>query len=178
MVTCATVMKSLLVAAVVVVLSGQGSAVEKLADCCTQVDKEEITQPILGFLTQAKAGECVNAIIFQTETGFFCSKFDAPWVRRKIKELMGGGGAPHSMLVSVCRMDWARELRGSEGTVVQSACSLWEKMMVSFTSTATARRMKDRKRFREEKQEAGGPQLTLSGGDQTSTALESSWRDP
>ncbi|KAK0143027.1 hypothetical protein N1851_018855 [Merluccius polli] len=87
MVTCATVMKSLLVAAVVVVLSGQGSAAQKFADCCTNVDRREITEPILDFYMQRKSGSCVNAIIFQTETGYYCSKIDAPWVRTKIQEL-------------------------------------------------------------------------------------------
>ncbi|KAK0143029.1 hypothetical protein N1851_018853 [Merluccius polli] len=96
MVTCATVMKSLLVAAVVVVLSGQGSAVEKFADCCTQVDIREITEPILGFMTQRKSGSCVNAIIFQTETGFYCSKHDEPWVRRKIQALRAQKAQPAS----------------------------------------------------------------------------------
>ncbi|KAK0143026.1 hypothetical protein N1851_018850 [Merluccius polli] len=103
MVTCATVMKSLLVAAVVVVLSGQGSAVEKPADCCTQVGTQEITEPILDFYMQRKSGSCVNAIIFQTETGYYCSKIDAPWVRTKIQELRENHlppGAHHLQLLS------------------------------------------------------------------------------
>ncbi|KAJ3611091.1 hypothetical protein NHX12_021107 [Muraenolepis orangiensis] len=98
MVACATVMKSLLLAATVAVLTGLGSAVEKHADCCTQVDKAEITETILNFLPQKKAGRCVNAIIFQTETGFYCSKFDAPWVRRKIRELRKRANTTTSLL--------------------------------------------------------------------------------
>ncbi|KAG7268219.1 hypothetical protein CRUP_010682 [Coryphaenoides rupestris] len=63
MVACATVMKSLLLAAILVALTGHGSAVEKLSDCCTSVNREEISETILGFLSQPKVGRCVRAVM-------------------------------------------------------------------------------------------------------------------
>ncbi|XP_065805225.1 uncharacterized protein [Labrus bergylta] len=79
---------SLLVRMLVVLVLGAvvqpGAATQKLATCCKTVDREEITDPILGFLVQKADPPCVQAIIFQTKTGLFCSQLNAPWVLRKI----------------------------------------------------------------------------------------------
>ncbi|XP_030204895.1 uncharacterized protein LOC115537255 [Gadus morhua] len=89
MTTCGTVTKSLLMLAVVVALTGQGSAVEKFSECCTRVSRQEITETIVDYMVQQRNNNhCVNAIIFQTESGsFYCSKFDEPWVMRKVRQL-------------------------------------------------------------------------------------------
>ncbi|CAL8400154.1 unnamed protein product [Gadus morhua 'NCC'] len=89
MTTCGTVTKSLLMLAVVVALTGQGSAVEKFSECCTRVSRQEITETIVDYMVQQRNNNhCVNAIIFQTESGsFYCSKFDEPWVMSKVRQL-------------------------------------------------------------------------------------------
>ncbi|KAM9337461.1 uncharacterized protein ABDE67_018773 [Symphorus nematophorus] len=61
-----------------------GSAAEKLATCCKTVNRQEITEPITGYIVQRKNLPCVLAVIFQTEKGLFCSQFNAPWVLPKI----------------------------------------------------------------------------------------------
>ncbi|XP_030204902.1 C-C motif chemokine 4 [Gadus morhua] len=91
MTTCGTVMKSLLLLAVVVALTGQGSAAdEKFSKCCTKVSREEITETIVDYMVQLRNKHCVNAIIFQTESGgLYCSKYDEPWVMKKVRQLKG-----------------------------------------------------------------------------------------
>ncbi|KAM6970957.1 uncharacterized protein LKV04_016687 [Tautogolabrus adspersus] len=74
----------MLVVLVLAAVVQPGAATQKLATCCKTVDREEITEPILGFLVQRADPPCVQAIIFQTKTGLFCSQLNAPWVRRKI----------------------------------------------------------------------------------------------
>uniref|UniRef100_A0A3Q2VMX7 Chemokine interleukin-8-like domain-containing protein n=1 Tax=Haplochromis burtoni TaxID=8153 RepID=A0A3Q2VMX7_HAPBU len=56
----------------------------KLATCCKTVTNKEITEPILGYLVQRARRPCVNAVVFQTESGVFCINGRAPWVRAKI----------------------------------------------------------------------------------------------
>uniref|UniRef100_A0A3Q2E5X1 Chemokine interleukin-8-like domain-containing protein n=2 Tax=Cyprinodon variegatus TaxID=28743 RepID=A0A3Q2E5X1_CYPVA len=82
--------RSALVAMVLVVASGDPG--EKLATCCTKVTNTEIKEPILDFLIQKANGQCVNAVIFQTETGLYCSHIRAPWVKRKIQKFRGTKG--------------------------------------------------------------------------------------
>ncbi|XP_027860047.1 uncharacterized protein LOC114136382 isoform X2 [Xiphophorus couchianus] len=77
-------LKAALVTVVWVVASG--NADEKLATCCEKVNRNEITEPILGFLFQKANYPCVQAIIFQTESGLYCSQVKAPWVKKKISE--------------------------------------------------------------------------------------------
>ncbi|KAM4544438.1 uncharacterized protein V3H82_022198 [Fundulus diaphanus] len=79
-----SLLKSAVVAIVLVVASAHA---DRLATCCKKVDKNEITEPILGYLIQKENHPCVNAVIFQTGTGLYCSYIKAPWVHRKIKEL-------------------------------------------------------------------------------------------
>ncbi|CAL8399870.1 unnamed protein product [Arctogadus glacialis] len=110
MTTCGPVTKSLLLLAVVVALTGQGSAGEgrmgqtgtwvlrgrhenqdwKVSECCTRVTRKEITETIVDFMVQLRNNHCVNAIIFKTESGgLYCCKHDEPWVRRKVRQLRG-----------------------------------------------------------------------------------------
>uniref|UniRef100_A0A3Q1JGI3 Chemokine interleukin-8-like domain-containing protein n=1 Tax=Anabas testudineus TaxID=64144 RepID=A0A3Q1JGI3_ANATE len=85
MVSCGNMLKSVLVAIVLVAVAESGSTSEKLASCCEQVTKQEIMEPILGYLVQSKSVKpCVNAVIFQTEKALFCVHPRAPWVHRKI----------------------------------------------------------------------------------------------
>ncbi|KAF7654376.1 hypothetical protein LDENG_00070310 [Lucifuga dentata] len=86
MASCESLLKSALVAIVLVALVQSGSAAEKLATCCTTVSRQEVTDPILGYLIQKKSASCVQAIIFQTEKALYCSYARAPWVYRKITE--------------------------------------------------------------------------------------------
>ncbi|CAL8399882.1 unnamed protein product [Arctogadus glacialis] len=88
MTTCGTVTKSLLLLAVVVALTGQGSAVEEFSECCTRVNRQEITETIVDYMVQQRNNHCVNAVIFQTESGrLYCCNHNEPWVMRKVKQL-------------------------------------------------------------------------------------------
>ncbi|KAK2886752.1 hypothetical protein Q8A73_020698 [Channa argus] len=85
MVNSRGLLKIVLVAIVLVILTDSGSAAEKLASCCKKVTKEKITDPILGYLVQREpTPPCVKAVIFQTEKGLYCSYPFAPWVAEKI----------------------------------------------------------------------------------------------
>ncbi|CAI5685898.1 unnamed protein product [Oreochromis niloticus] len=72
-----------LVAVVLLAVTVSGSD-EKLATCCKTVTNKEITEPILGYLVQRARRPCVNAVIFQTQSGLFCINGRAPWVRATI----------------------------------------------------------------------------------------------
>ncbi|XP_030204907.1 uncharacterized protein LOC115537267 [Gadus morhua] len=89
MTTCGTVTKSMLLLAVVVALTGQGSAVtQKFYECCTTVSRKHITETIVDYMVQERNPPCVNAIRFQTESGlWYCCKHNEPWVLRKIRQL-------------------------------------------------------------------------------------------
>ncbi|XP_030204892.1 uncharacterized protein LOC115537254 isoform X4 [Gadus morhua] len=89
MTTCGPVTKSLLLLAVVVALTGQGSAADpRVTECCTRVSKQQITETIVDYMVQKRNYPCVNAIIFQTESGsLYCCKHNEPWVMRKIRQL-------------------------------------------------------------------------------------------
>ncbi|XP_056440451.1 C-C motif chemokine 4-like [Gadus chalcogrammus] len=91
MTTCGPMTKSLLLLAVVVALTGQGSAVpHKPFECCERVSIKQITETIVDYMVQKKNKPCVNAVIFQTESGrLYCCKRDEPWVMRKVRELEG-----------------------------------------------------------------------------------------
>uniref|UniRef100_A0A8C6TXQ6 Chemokine interleukin-8-like domain-containing protein n=1 Tax=Neogobius melanostomus TaxID=47308 RepID=A0A8C6TXQ6_9GOBI len=55
---------------------------EKLTNCCTEVSTTPIKDPIIGVRRQPKSGNCVEALIFQTENrATFCIYRKAPWVR-------------------------------------------------------------------------------------------------
>ncbi|XP_030204891.1 uncharacterized protein LOC115537254 isoform X3 [Gadus morhua] len=89
MTTCGIVTKSLLLLAVVVALIGQGSAVPKFSECCTRVSRQQITETIVDYTVQKRNNHCVNAIIFQTESGsLYCCKHDESWVKGKVRQLM------------------------------------------------------------------------------------------
>ncbi|CAL8399873.1 unnamed protein product [Arctogadus glacialis] len=90
MTTCGLVTKSLLLLAVVVALTGQGSAVpEKVSECCIRVSREKITETIVDYTVQKRNHHCVNAVIFQTESGrLYCCKHDARWVMRKVGQFV------------------------------------------------------------------------------------------
>ncbi|KAI3355472.1 hypothetical protein L3Q82_018313 [Scortum barcoo] len=85
MANCGNLLKSALVAIILVFVVQSASAQEKLASCCKIVSNQEITEPILGYLVQKPSPPCVLAVIFQTEKGLFCRQLTAPWVRSKIK---------------------------------------------------------------------------------------------
>ncbi|XP_056440244.1 C-C motif chemokine 4-like [Gadus chalcogrammus] len=89
MTTCGPMTKSLLLLAVVVALTGQGSAVpQKFSKCCERVSIKQITETIVDYMVQKKNKPCVNAVIFKTESGkTLCCKHDAPWVKTKVGEL-------------------------------------------------------------------------------------------
>uniref|UniRef100_A0A667Z829 Chemokine interleukin-8-like domain-containing protein n=1 Tax=Myripristis murdjan TaxID=586833 RepID=A0A667Z829_9TELE len=87
MVSCGNLLKSVLVAVVLVTLAGSESTESKLKSCCEEVSSEEITEPIIGYQLQRRNLPCVPAVIFQTETGYYCTYVGAPWVMAKIEEL-------------------------------------------------------------------------------------------
>uniref|UniRef100_A0A667YFQ0 Chemokine interleukin-8-like domain-containing protein n=1 Tax=Myripristis murdjan TaxID=586833 RepID=A0A667YFQ0_9TELE len=100
MVSCGDLMKSVLVAVVLVTLAGSGSAEWKQWDCCKEVSTKELTEPIIGYELQEENLPCVKAVIFQTEKGSFCSYVGAPWVRAKVNELI----SLHSTHLLVCSL--------------------------------------------------------------------------
>uniref|UniRef100_A0A3Q2WEW1 Chemokine interleukin-8-like domain-containing protein n=1 Tax=Haplochromis burtoni TaxID=8153 RepID=A0A3Q2WEW1_HAPBU len=73
-----------LVAVVLLAVVECGSSAEKLATCCTKVTTTEIKEPITGYLVQTANPPCVQAVIFQTQSGLFCAYLKASWVRAKI----------------------------------------------------------------------------------------------
>ncbi|KAM6971577.1 uncharacterized protein LKV04_017138 [Tautogolabrus adspersus] len=77
-------LKSTFVALVLVAMVQSVSAAEKLASCCETVTNQEITEPITGYMVQRPNPPCVLAVIFQTQTGLYCSQLTAPWVRKKV----------------------------------------------------------------------------------------------
>ncbi|XP_059901207.1 C-C motif chemokine 4-like isoform X6 [Gadus macrocephalus] len=89
MTTCGTVTKSLLLLAVVVALTGHGSAADwKVSECCTKVTRKQITETIVDYMVQKRNNHCVNAIIFKTESGrLYCCKHNEPWVKGKVRQL-------------------------------------------------------------------------------------------
>ncbi|XP_059901209.1 uncharacterized protein LOC132452545 isoform X7 [Gadus macrocephalus] len=88
MTTCGPVTKSLLLLAVVVALTGQGSAAYPLPECCTRVSGQQITETIVDYMLQQRNNRCVTAIIFRTESGsLYCCKHNEPWVMKKVREL-------------------------------------------------------------------------------------------
>ncbi|XP_065123169.1 uncharacterized protein [Paramisgurnus dabryanus] len=54
--------------------------------CCTSVSTKEITSPITGFRLQTRNGPCVDAVIFYTAEGRWCSHWKPNWVKQKIQE--------------------------------------------------------------------------------------------
>ncbi|KAF7214182.1 putative uncharacterized protein DDB_G0290521 [Nothobranchius furzeri] len=104
MANCGSLLKSALVASILLLVSGQTRVSqaagvqespserqetswtgEKLASCCKRVSTKQITEPILGYLVQKPNLPCVRAVIFQTESGLYCNQIN-PWALRKIQE--------------------------------------------------------------------------------------------
>uniref|UniRef100_A0A3Q4GBJ7 Chemokine interleukin-8-like domain-containing protein n=1 Tax=Neolamprologus brichardi TaxID=32507 RepID=A0A3Q4GBJ7_NEOBR len=56
-------------------------------ECCETVTSKKIIEPILGYRVQRKNPPCVNAVIFQTQSGLYCINGRAHWVHAKIAEL-------------------------------------------------------------------------------------------
>uniref|UniRef100_A0A8D3AJU2 Chemokine interleukin-8-like domain-containing protein n=1 Tax=Scophthalmus maximus TaxID=52904 RepID=A0A8D3AJU2_SCOMX len=100
MVSGGVLMKCALVAVVLVAVVESGPTAQKLASCCTEVNKLEITEPILDYMIQKSNPPCVKAVIFQTESGLYCSYHRALWVGRKIKDSLVSV-QPSSPLVSL-----------------------------------------------------------------------------
>uniref|UniRef100_A0A3P9CXU9 Chemokine interleukin-8-like domain-containing protein n=1 Tax=Maylandia zebra TaxID=106582 RepID=A0A3P9CXU9_9CICH len=95
---------SVLLCTVLVVLAMSGSeAKNDFVTCCTTVSNKEIPEPILGYLIQRANRPCVNAVVFQTQSGVFCINGRAPWVRAKI--------VAFDIIVSLCSC-WQLELQG------------------------------------------------------------------
>ncbi|XP_068075499.2 uncharacterized protein isoform X2 [Danio rerio] len=66
--------------------------------CCTSVSRLEVTDPIIGFRIQRESRPCVNAILFETERGAFCSSPRQPWVRSKVMQFLAQRNSPTSPL--------------------------------------------------------------------------------
>uniref|UniRef100_A0A3B5K533 Chemokine interleukin-8-like domain-containing protein n=1 Tax=Takifugu rubripes TaxID=31033 RepID=A0A3B5K533_TAKRU len=83
MVYSLTLMRSALVAAVLLAVIHFGSA-DKLASCCKSVSVSRISEPITGYMIQKPHPPCVPAVIIQTETGVYCIHVKAHWLKAKI----------------------------------------------------------------------------------------------
>ncbi|XP_053268922.1 uncharacterized protein LOC128426079 isoform X2 [Pleuronectes platessa] len=88
MISSGNLVRSALVAIVLVAVVESGSADQKLATCCKTVSRNPITEPITGFMVQQANLPCVKAVIFQTKSGLYCSQLNAKWVPLKIREFM------------------------------------------------------------------------------------------
>ncbi|KAM7369621.1 hypothetical protein PAMP_010931 [Pampus punctatissimus] len=86
MVNCRNLLNSVLVTIVLMTLAVSALPPEKFVTCCKKVSNVEITEPILSYMVQERNLPCVRAVIFQTESGLYCSLLKSPWVRRKIRE--------------------------------------------------------------------------------------------
>ncbi|CAI5685900.1 unnamed protein product [Oreochromis niloticus] len=74
-----------LVTVVLVAVAVSGSdAVSKVFECCETVTNKKIIEPILGYTIQHRNPPCVNAVIFQTQSGLYCINGRARWVRATI----------------------------------------------------------------------------------------------
>ncbi|CAB1436130.1 unnamed protein product [Pleuronectes platessa] len=80
MISSGNLVRSALVAIVLVAVVESGSADQKLATCCKTVSRNPITEPITGFMVQQANLPCVKAVIFQTKSGLYCSQLNARWV--------------------------------------------------------------------------------------------------
>ncbi|KAG7487430.1 hypothetical protein MATL_G00023380 [Megalops atlanticus] len=58
----------------------------KMASCCTEVSRQEVTGPITGYRIQKWNPPCVKAVIFETAAGMVCSHWKEPWVLQKIRQ--------------------------------------------------------------------------------------------
>ncbi|KAM6900090.1 uncharacterized protein FYW49_016634 [Xenentodon cancila] len=85
MLNAGMLLKSALVA-VILGAAVEAGPIEKPSDCCMTVNKLEIKEPVLGYLVQKAHPPCVKAVIFQTQTGLYCSPVNAVWVFNKIRE--------------------------------------------------------------------------------------------
>uniref|UniRef100_A0A667YS19 Chemokine interleukin-8-like domain-containing protein n=1 Tax=Myripristis murdjan TaxID=586833 RepID=A0A667YS19_9TELE len=63
MVSCGNLLKSVLVAVVLVTLAGSGSAQIKPSSCCKEVSDKEITEPIIGYELQRDNPPCIKAVM-------------------------------------------------------------------------------------------------------------------
>ncbi|KAM7390108.1 hypothetical protein PAMA_008328 [Pampus argenteus] len=88
MMNCRNLLNSVLVTIVLMTLAVSALPPEKIATCCKQVSNVEITEPITGYMIQERNLPCVRAIIFQTESGLYCSQVKSPWVPLKIREFL------------------------------------------------------------------------------------------
>uniref|UniRef100_A0A665WR89 Chemokine interleukin-8-like domain-containing protein n=1 Tax=Echeneis naucrates TaxID=173247 RepID=A0A665WR89_ECHNA len=86
MISFGSPLKFALVAIFLVVLLEYGSTAEKVAPCCKTVSTEEITEKITGYTIQKAEPPCVQAVIFHTEKGLFCTYLRAAWVLPKIQD--------------------------------------------------------------------------------------------
>uniref|UniRef100_A0A671YCA2 Chemokine interleukin-8-like domain-containing protein n=1 Tax=Sparus aurata TaxID=8175 RepID=A0A671YCA2_SPAAU len=62
MISCGSLLKSVLVVMVVVAAVESGPD-EKLANCCKTVSTKEITEPITGYMLQRANAPCVRAVM-------------------------------------------------------------------------------------------------------------------
>uniref|UniRef100_A0A3Q3WTU8 Chemokine interleukin-8-like domain-containing protein n=1 Tax=Mola mola TaxID=94237 RepID=A0A3Q3WTU8_MOLML len=65
MVHCGSLMKSTLVAVVLLAVIHSGSAAEKLASCCKTVTGQKIKEPITGYMVQRPNPPCVPELFLR-----------------------------------------------------------------------------------------------------------------
>ncbi|KAJ8357033.1 hypothetical protein SKAU_G00198270 [Synaphobranchus kaupii] len=80
-------MRIVAVVAVILCLTVLGTDGNKAHTCCTEVSRQNITTPILGYRIQLRNPPCVRAVIFMTEEGEKCSHWRESWVFQKVQEL-------------------------------------------------------------------------------------------
>ncbi|XP_066501960.1 C-C motif chemokine 24-like [Hoplias malabaricus] len=90
--TNTAVMKSLTTVAIIAftifTMTGAQKVAEKVSPCCVSVSTSPVPEPIIGFSLQQRNPPCVQAVIFKTEKGHFCTDPRQFWVQKKVKELM------------------------------------------------------------------------------------------
>ncbi|KTF78653.1 hypothetical protein cypCar_00024624 [Cyprinus carpio] len=86
--------------------NGQNKPIE----CCTTVSTKEITLPITGFKLQKREPPCVNAIIFFTAKGDYCSHWKESWVKQKVQELK-----------TIQLQEWHMKMNSTDSTPLSSA---------------------------------------------------------
>ncbi|XP_073711235.1 uncharacterized protein [Misgurnus anguillicaudatus] len=106
--------------------------------CCTRVSTTEIASPITGFSLQKRNGSCVNAVIFYTAEGMWCSHWKESWVKQKVQELKKLQRQMITSTVSTSLM----KITSTVSTPLMKITSTVSKPLMKITSTASTPMMK------------------------------------
>uniref|UniRef100_A0A4W4ET79 Chemokine interleukin-8-like domain-containing protein n=1 Tax=Electrophorus electricus TaxID=8005 RepID=A0A4W4ET79_ELEEL len=85
--TNTAVMRSLAIIVIIAFTAWTITDAQKINPCCVKVCTAKVKEPIIGYTLQRENLSCIRAVVFQTESGFFCIDPQQPWVKEKVMEL-------------------------------------------------------------------------------------------